>query len=361
VCALSAIEDGPRPEVRFTAHPHGGPECLWFHFELSLRADQAGEAWLVLEHLETMLGAGDPEALWPVYRWDDDPWRRLPAGHPRITPDGRVEAAWLVAVPRGAARLSVAFCYPYGEAELADLMASTERRLVSNPIGVTQSGRPIPRLSTHPGSPSGETPGVYVIARQHSGETPGSWVLDGLLRAAAESPGNRLLIWAVPLAHLDGVVGGDYGKDGFPYDLNRAWGQPPMRHEVLCIQRDLGRWARRCAPVAALDLHAPGGCETDGVYAFLPHAVPAEGRAAELARRLLRALEDKWAAADFVRRADYPSRWDTPNFTAYMTTRHDVPAVTLEIPYGAIGDRVLTIDDYRAIGARLFEALSDMS
>ena len=94
---------------------------------------------------------------------------------------------------------------------------------------------------------------------------PGSWVLDGLLRHAAQAlDPSQLLIWVTPFAHLDGIVQGDYGKDPFPWDLNRAWTTPPMRHEVRVMQSDMTRWSQRCQPALVLDLHAPSPGEADG-------------------------------------------------------------------------------------------------
>ena len=43
--------------------------------------------------------------------------------------------------------------------------------------------------------------------------------------------------------YLDDVLSGAYGKDPFPHDLNRAWGDPPMRHETLVMRHDIRRWA----------------------------------------------------------------------------------------------------------------------
>ena len=103
-------------------------------------------------------------------------------------------------------------------------------------IGVSQGGRPLLRLSNDYGRPKGERPGVFLMARQHSGEVSGAWVLDGVLRRFAELGEAAPLVWAIPLANIDSVEQGDYGKDNFPYDMNRAWGKLPMRHETLVLQ-----------------------------------------------------------------------------------------------------------------------------
>lgn len=132
---------------------------------------------------------------------------------------------------------------------------------------MSQNGNPLIRISNNYGKINGKKLGFYFIARQHSGETPGSWVLDGLLKYLAKMNCRDILVWEIPLSNIDGVLQGDYGNDNFPYDLNRAWRDPPMRHETLVFQRDINnRWKSRCKPTLILDFHAPGGTETDGAY-----------------------------------------------------------------------------------------------
>jgi hypothetical protein len=211
-------------------------------------------------------------------------------------------------------------------------------------------------LSNGYGEVGGDRPGLYLVARQHSGETPGSWVLDGFLRHVASLGHGAPLVWAVPLANADGVEGGDYGKDNFPYDLNRAWGQPAMRHEVLVYKRDTQRWRARCRPVLALDFHAPGACETGGIYCY----VPSPSEYAELYQEILgwtaalkSALGSEYAADTFERVADYPSRWKTPNFSRHFWAQGGLCSFGIETPYAMVGDLVLTRARYREAGARI--------
>ena len=168
-------------------------------------------------------------------------------------------------------------------------------------------------------------------------------------------------MWVVPLSNVDGVEQGDYGKDNFPYDLNRAWGQPPMRHETLVIQRDIERWRRRCRPALAIDFHGPGGCEADGAYAYLPkpdrfpEQFAEAGKWTEAAQQ---ALGSPLAAETFSRTASYASRWETPTFTTYMSLL-GIPAFTLETSYALANGTVLTREAYREIGRRLLEGIMD--
>lgn len=360
---VGVSEDNGVTRVEFAADPHGGPECLWFCLRLrrlapATRPDQQIE--LVMKHFRNILGCSDPTKLRPVMRRDEGDWERLGPASPLPLPDGRVWAAWTIEAPSQTA--DIALCYPYGPAQLDQLLAETNDYWQADAIGVSQGGRAILRLSNDYGEEQGERPGLYLVARQHSGEMPGSWVLDGFLRGLALDPDRAPLTWAAPLANIDGVVQGDYGKDNFPYDLNRAWGQPPMRHETLVLQRDMQLWRSRCKPCLALDFHAPGGCEFEGVYCFLPDpdTMPEEHqRAVDWEGCFAVALGTDYAAAKFGRVARYGTRWKTPGFTGYAGAVLGAAALTFETPYAEVGDLVLTRERYREIGARLAGAVID--
>jgi hypothetical protein len=357
-CDTSIVKVDGITEIRFAPDPHGGPECLWFCFRLARDGSGSGtgdKVRLVLHNPDNMLGGQQPQHMRPVVRYGDgDDWQRLAEGSVEELPDGRRRVAWAVDVP--AVSLDVAYCYPYGRPEVEALIRETDGYWQVDTIGVSQGARPLLRLSNDYGQVDGKRPGLYLTARQHSGETPGSWVLDGFLRHIASLGEGAPLVWAVPLTHIDGVENGDYGKDGFPYDLNRAWGRPPMRHEVLVYQGDIRRWAARCRPVLAIDLHAPGACETSGIYCYLANPV----EHARFHREALcwttaikRHLTSTYAAEMFERVANYPSRWETPRFTGYCWAQHGVCGLGIETPYAQAGDLVLTRERYREAGARI--------
>ncbi|MEK7476572.1 MAG: hypothetical protein AAB152_13200 [Candidatus Coatesbacteria bacterium] len=360
----TAIGVGDRdghPEVAFTPDPHGGPEALWFYFRLVREGPEprAGDlVRLVLKHPENMLGGACPEKIRPVVRAAAGDWERLPEGRREELPDGRLRMVWMIPAP--ADSLEVAACYPYGHPDLVDLVRETRWYWRVATIGVSQGGRGIVRIANDPGTPGSTRPGFYLVARQHSGETTGSWVLDGFLRYVAAHPERAPLVWAVPFANIDGVEQGDYGKDNFPYDLNRAWGDPPMRHETVVIQRDLARWKARCRPELGLDFHSPGACEAEGVYAFLPDPgkFPLEHREAERWTALLAgALVPEFAAAQVEQVPYYTSRWTTPDFTTYCFDKLQVPGLTVETPYALCNTTVMTRELYRQVGSRIAAAV----
>jgi hypothetical protein len=354
------IMPGEVSEVRFAPDPHGGPECLWFCFRLEQDdpEDRASRVRLTLKHSANMLGGYSPLEMRSVCRYAGGDWERLGVPDVEVLPDGRNRVTWTVAAPKTT--VDVAYCYPYGPPEVDALMRETDGYWRADTIGVSQSARPLVRLSNDYGQEGATRPGLYVLARQHAGETPGSWVLDGFLRRLTEMGSDAPLVWAVPLTNIDGVMGGDYGKDNFPYDLNRAWGTPPMRHEVLVLQHDFERWKERCRPALAIDLHAPGACETTGIYVYVPdpatypemHASVLEWTAA-----IKSALKPEYASRVFERIADYPSRWETPAFSRYSWTKHDLCGIGVETPYAMIGDKVLTRTDYREAGARMADGV----
>jgi hypothetical protein len=306
-----------------------------------------------------MLGLGPVEFIRPVLRVERGEWERLEPGMDVALPDGRELGAWEVDIE--ASRADIALCYPYGRPELEALVEESGGELRMDSIGVSQGGRAIQRVSNSPGTAGDDRPGLYVIARQHSGETPGSWVLDGMLRQFAAEPDDAPLVWAVPLSNIDGVETGAYGKDNFPWDLNRAWGRQPMRHEVMAVQRDMARWRERCRASFGLDLHAPGGCETDGIYAHMPDRIQFPDRyrrALPWAEAMAEALGDEFTPEPFPQVHHWASRWQRSTFSRYCFQHVGVAAVCVETPYSMAKETVFTCAAYREAGARIARALT---
>jgi hypothetical protein len=184
--------------------------------------------------------------------------------------------------------------------------------------------------------------------------------MDGFLRQIAAFGDKAPLVWAVPLANIDGIEQGDYGKDNFPCDLNRAWGNPPMRHETLVFQRDMQNWAKRCRPVLGVDFHAPGAWEDAGVYAFVsdPEKFPDHQlRLKPWLEAFKQALSGGYAATSFARVANYPSRWEMPTLSKHFFQIHGMAGISLETPYALCGQILLTPKEYRDIGMRLATAV----
>ncbi len=357
---IEILSDGPVPEVRFASDPCGGPEVMWFYFRLEETAPDPAtqtKVRLTWTYFDNVLGAKESADCIPVCLVPGQSWTRLKRGEEARTPDGRRQLSWTI--PHPAPFVEFAFCFPYGTSDVNAVLDRTKDYWQAAPIGLSQGGRRILRLHNAPGTPGGTQPGIYIVARQHSGETPGSWVLDGFLRHWAQMHKGAYVIWTVPLADIDGVVAGHYGKDAFPYDLNRAWGRPPMRHETLVIRHDVERWKAHCRPILALDLHAPGACERDGVYAYVskdPNA-PLAAEETKWCNVFQNELQTEFAAPEFKRTANYASRWETPGFATYMREEMGIPALSIETPYSQVSGNVLTQKSYREIGRRLALAI----
>ena len=358
-CAVETLVADRIDIVRFAADPHSGTEALWFFFRVVECSERPVE--LVLTNVDSCLGDGSQwHTVRPVLRHAGGPWERMPAAELRHLDDGRHHAVWRVDPDYDS--FEFALCYPYMIGDLEVTRATGRDYWRLDTIGVTASGRLLPRMSNSYGVSENSTPGVYLIARQHAGETPGSWVLDGLLRRAAEvASANDLIIWAVPFANLDGVVDGDYGKDPFPHDLNRAWTIPPMRHEVAVIQGDMTRWSRRCRPALVVDLHAPGPTETDGAYFFLPRASQSEESIEairKVAAAVLPSLPGGLVSQTPIRQPDYPSRWSEEGvLNVHVWDAFNIPCISMETPYSSSRDILFTRDQYRRLGAGLLDGI----
>jgi len=357
---IEILVGGPIPEVRFASDPCGGTEVMWFHLRLEESTPDATtqtKVRLTWVYFDNVLGTAESPACLPVCLVAGQSWTRLKQGEETRTPDGRRQLSW--SIPHPAPFAEIAFCFPYGQSDVDAILDRSKDYWQASPIGLSQGGRRLLRLHNAVGTPGGTQPGIYIVARQHAGETPGSWVLDGFLRHWAQIRKSAYVIWAVPFADIDGVVQGHYGKDAYPYDLNRAWGNPPMRHETLAIRRDVERWKARCRPILALDLHAPGACERDGVYAYVskdPNG-PLAAEETKWCNVLQHELQAEFAAPNFKRVANYPSRWETPSFAATMRDEMGVPALSLEVPYSHVAATVMTQKSYREIGRRIALAI----
>jgi hypothetical protein len=361
-CEISVVENAVST-VSFTPDPHGGPACLWFCLRIECEEPnpcENGRLRLVIKHADTALGlAVSPTGVRPVVRFTAGDWVRLGEPERRDLPDGRFTFVW--EIDRPSDYVDVALCYPYGADDVDVLAEECAPAFRLDSIGVSQGARSIQRLSNDYGGVDNERPGVYLTARQHSGETPGSWVMDGFLRRIREQGDVAPLVWAVPLTNIDGVVEGDYGKDNFPYDLNRAWGKPPMRHETLVMMADIRRWTKRCSPAFAIDFHGPGGSESEGAYTFVPAPesdAPMKDETTSWAHTLVEAMGPYAKRETPIRVARYASRWNTPGMTEYFRSEHGVPSLTIETPYGLCGDTVMTREEYRALGARIADGVT---
>lgn len=361
LCSYSVNNETSPAVVEFAADPHGGPESMWFCFRLEKTEEsEKRKVRLVFKFFQNVLGGGGKDgSVSIVARKGTCGWERLGLGKRQISADGQVSLIW--DLDFASEYMDFALCYPYGKDDIEMLLKKSEGYWKSDSIGVSQGGREIMRLSNSYGSAEEKKPGIYLIARQHSGETPGSWGLHGFLDYFAKSGNKDFLIWSVPLSNIDGVMNGDYGKDNFPYDLNRAWGSPPMRHETKVIKTDMNRWAGRCKPFLSLDFHAPGICEFSGIYSFVARNLKKERDKAssELSQTIHEKLKGMdLASQEFILRStDYKSRWETPHFTEFSLNDMNLISLSFEFSYSFAGKKELQREDYMAAGTAIAESI----
>ncbi len=353
--------DGGGCEVSFTGSPHGGIAALWFHFRIFNDGKDSLPPLmrLRLKHIMTMLGAGSGDFC-PVIRYGEGQWKRLTEGTLCVREDGHRSVCWQVETPESGEYAELAFCYPYGFNEFETMLKDTGGYWKCSEIGVSTAGRSFLRISNCCGSESEKRKGCYLFARQHAAETSGAWVLDGILRRLAEL-NVTFPVWCVPFADIDGVVEGNYGKDSFPQDINRAWGPyAPMRHENMVMIQDLNLWKLRVIPEesAIFDFHSPGAAEK-GVYSFLQKAVPADSRFYHWIQETGRALQP-YSHEEFVKYGKYKkfAAWgDFYNLSEFAFNTLDISFASIETSYYEAGQQILEIKDYRKIGAIFAERL----
>ena len=123
-----------------------------------------------------------------------------------------------------------------------------------------------------------------------------------------------------------------------------------MRYETLVLKRDLARWKARCRPVLAIDFHAPGASENDGIYCFLQKPGVSlekyeEGKG--WSDKIAAKLGPKFAAPSFGRIPKVQQQMGKqPILRHFCAAELDVCALSFETPYFSIKEHVLTMEDY---------------
>jgi len=341
-CATRIRTNGDEVEVQFSPSPCGFAERLWFYFRLfesTPDTPQGTRIKLILKHADTLSEIDEPSALVPVYHKDGQGWSRMKHGVIEREPDGQRRVVWNLRYPEPS--VEVALCYPYGMPEIKNLVSKAKGYWKLDSIGISGGGREIVRLSNLYQATSDNHPGLYIVARRHAGETPGSWVLDGLLRHLSVSGKTPLMVWAQPLADIDGVLRGHY----------RASAVDPSRPELRILDTDVQRWKERCRPLLILELSASAVSVRDGVHSCLPAESDTDPdlrkEAERWANMFKTALTPTYVSSEFMRESCEP----------FAFSHYGVCSLSIHIPYSQIGSTELTPKDYRQLGKRLADAV----
>lgn len=341
------------PEIRFASDPCGGAEALWFYFRVEESSPDPAKhtkiriTWTMIDNMH---GSDQSTLCIPAACAQGGTWMRLKQGEENRNEHGLRELSWYI--PHPAPAIDIALCFPYGASELDNALERSRDFWKTADIGISQGGRVIRRVY-HDAGAGGNYPSVYMVARLHGGETPASWVLDGLLRHWAQSKKGGYTIWTIPVADVDGAHWGWYGRENFPNDLDRAWSDPPLRAEAVAIRNDILRWKNNGKPILFLDLQAAGGFERDGVYACASGS-PDETKWCNVIQNELRS---DYAAREFMRIVDRPTRSPGPALCSWVRQALNVPAIRLHIPYAQAAGTVLTQKSYREMGQRIAQAI----
>lgn len=352
VAGVEVRERDGLPEVRFASDPCGGAAALWFYLRIEETAPDPARhtkiriTWTMID---SIAGSAESTLCTPVMSTPGHTWSRLKQGEESRNEHGLHELSWMI--PHPSPSTEVAFCFPYGPAELDNAIERSRDFWKVAPVGISQGGRMMKRVY-HTAGAGGNHPGVFVVARQHGGETPGSWVLDGFFRQWALSKKGGYTIWTIPFADIDGVEWGWPGRDHDARGLGGAWGDPPSRHEALVIRNDILRWKAIGKPVLLLDVQASGAFEKSGVYATVCES-PDEAKWCNVIKN---ELKTDYAAPDFTRAAG-PAGANSSTLAGWVREALGLPALVLHIPYGQVTGNVLTQKSYREIGQRLAQAI----
>lgn len=342
--------------VRLAARAGGSPRPLWFYCCLEGATVPAVRCDVI--NADQCYG---PQAGWhtarPVISGDGETWHRV--ARAEYVSDSAGMGYFRCLVPVVGTRTYLAYCYPYGTAELHRLL----RQLAEHPairtglVGRSVENRALPWVAL--GAPREGRRTAWVVARQHAGETPASFAVEGFIRhflspeRQVQDDLQQCALCVLPMLDVDGVARGRYGKGEPPVDFNRDWRERPARPEVAAALRTF-RETGAPAPALVLDLHASHHGESAS-YLFTWD----EGEQSEAAaERHFGALMQEEAGALGFREPDLRSRAPASgSLRGFARRRLGCPALTLELSYhlGQHGG-YLTPEDYRAWGAALARA-----
>lgn len=240
----------------------------------------------------------------------------------------------------------IAFCYPY---QLSDLMAWADQYKNSPYLEIqtlckTLENRDYPIFLIGDYESNVPKDLILLSARQHAGETPSSFVLEGLMSRllSGDEIGNKLLEKAVflvmPLANLDGVEEGRYGKDAPPVDFNRDWRYDAKREEIRCILNLIDKLTCKYNMALRFDFHGPhpGGPShlVPGRYSVLGEE---KWKRTCRMRRYVETLFEPFASCRVEDLEDIYFCWAQENYmfnqTAYLGSLFNTEGFTLECAY----------------------------
>jgi hypothetical protein len=356
-------------EIAFSAPVDGSlsDRSLWFYFRISgAKGKKLVCTQTNMTHtLEPYYGAGYG-AVRPVVREGaSGEFYRIPAADTSFTPD---PISYSFTLTPQSDETYVAFCFPYQYADLLRFVNVHSASLDTRIIGKTSEGRDYPALlAGNDGNPQKRL--IIATARQHSGESPGSFVLEGFIDhylGNTETAGklkDQSVLLILPMANLDGVEEGRYGKDAPPADFNRAWSSQSIRMEIRAFIGLVEELLKTYKPGLYFDFHAP---QPGGPSYIVPKSSGVLDMASwKRSNLLIDLFEELTRERGSCRRQDLDNEyvnWGRENYrlmaTRMFSDDYNMETVTIETSYHVdCYGRYFHPDDWRFAGRQFCDAV----
>jgi hypothetical protein len=242
-------------------HERSSPNRAAGHFHFLLQAKPGSRFTLEFKNLDNVWN-GQPgsiakELKTAVISEDGPHWKSVPL---ESLPGDRVR----LKIEMPGPRLYVARVEPYRLSDLNQLLASIRTNPVVHvhTIGRTVEGRDLEMIRI--GNPLAPYR-VFLRARAHPWEAGSSWVVLGLIERLLREDDlskkylTRYCVYILPMANIDGVVGGRTRFNSMGKDLNRDWDKPTdpvLAPENYALEKWLEKMIRDGqAPQLALEIH----------------------------------------------------------------------------------------------------------
>lgn len=249
--------------VRFSPHDEGegGWGKMWYYFKVD--GLTAGEQ-ITLQFENEPANVGISPQIF--FSYDQEVWGLTNTGEAT-----KIEGKNYIVYTHNAKGNKIWFAYdlPYTPQHMEKLLLSEAERDPGVEVFEfckTKGNRDVKALRFNDTRKNdGEKYDIWLQARTHAFESGSSWVLHELALwllssdPEAKALRNRTLITVIPIVDVDGVVEGRTGKNQFPYDHNRGWGEEPGNWiETQTSKSMLKGLSKENKLALFLDFHGPG-------------------------------------------------------------------------------------------------------
>lgn len=260
-------------------------------------------------------------------------------------------------------QVRIAFCMPYQLEHWKQFSRNLPGSFQQTTLCTTAKGRDVPLLASV--AKNNDTlPLILLTGRHHACESSSGYTLEGFIQAWGKKLARKARLAVIPFVDLDGVEGGDQGKNRRPHDHNRDYNPEPIYPEVAAIKQVV---ESQLTPFIALDLHCPYARNGDSETLYLVgSAIP---RIEAQQSLLSQCLEAHASALPYTQANNIPfgTGWNTGrnynqgmSFAGWCTQHaHCLLATTVEIPYANASGAENTPAALQDFGNSLAQALAD--